>query len=388
VIEVKLRIVILGNIACEPYPGTAWQAMQYIVGLRRLGHEAYYIETSSSWPYDPIRASRVGDSRYALPYLAKVAEYFGLGDRWAYRRSYADKAWFGMDRTLAEQLLAEADLVLSITGSTRLAEEGLKVGRLVCISTDPVIHEVLFVNNDADIRSLVDEHDDVVTFGENIGTPSCPLPPLPRLRTRTRQPVVLDMWDAGSPIKDEYTTVGNWRQEGRDAEYEGEIYYWSKHREYLKFIDLPERIGQPLELATNFFQLCSEDRIQLESNCWRLTDACPFTLCSYRDYVRASRGEFTVAKDANVRLRTGWFSDRSACYLAAGRPVITQNTGFGTVLPTGEGLFAFDTMDDILAAFDAIESDYERHSRAARAIAETYFKAETVLSKLLDDLGL
>ena len=110
-------------------------------------------------------------------------------------------------------------------------------------------------------------------------------------------------------------------------------------------------------------------------------------MCSYRDYVCASRGEFTVAKDANVRLRTGWFSDRSACYLAAGRPVITQNTGFATVLPTGEGLFAFDTIDDILAAFEALQSDYERHSRAARAIAETYFKAETVLSKLLADLG-
>ena len=104
--------------------------------------------------------------------------------------------------------------------------------------------------------------------------------------------------------------------------------------------------------------------------------------------MRASRGEFTAAKDANVRLHTGWFSDRSACYLAAGRPVITQDTGFGTVLPIGEGLFAFKTMDDILAAFDSIRSDYERHSRAARAIAETYFKAETVLSKLLVDLGL
>ena len=387
VIEVALRIVVLGNIACEPYPGTAWQAMHYALGLRRLGHESYYMETSSSWPYDPIRASRVRDSRYALPYLAKVAEYFGLAGHWAYRRSYADKVWFGMDRTLAEQLLAEADLVLSITGSTRLAEEGLKVGRLVCVSTDPVMHEVLFVNNDSAIRSLIEEHDDVVTFGENIGTPSCPLPPLPRLRARTRQPVVLDMWDAGLPTKDQYTTIGNWKQCGRDTEYGGEIYYWSKHREYLKFIDLPHKIGQPLGLATNLFQLCPEDRILLESNCWRLTDANRFTLCSYRDYVCASRGEFTVAKDANVRLRTGWFSDRSACYLAAGRPVITQNTGFATVLPTGEGLFAFDTMDDILAAFEALQSDYERHSRAARAIAETYFKAETVLSKLLADLG-
>jgi hypothetical protein len=196
------------------------------------------------------------------------------------------------------------------------------------------------------------------------------------------------MWEAGPPIKDEYTTVGNWKQDGRDTEYEGEIYYWSKHREYLKFIDLPQRAGQPLELATSLVQLRREDRILLESNCWRLTDAHPFTLCGYRDYVCASRGEFTVAKDANVRLRTGWFSDRSACYLAAGRPVITQDTGFGAVLPTGEGLFAFETMDDIMAAFDSIQSDYERHSRAAQAIAEAYFKAEAVLSKLLADLGL
>lgn len=382
-----LRIVVVGNIACEPYPGTAWQAMQYAVGLRRLGHDVYYFETSSSWPYDPIRASRVNDSGYALAYLAQVAENFGLTDRWAYRRSYGDKAWFGRDSTSAEQFLAQADVVLSVTGSTRFAEENLKVGRLVYVCTDPVIHEALYACNDQDVQTLVDEHDDVVTYGENIGSACCPLAPLPRLRATTRQPVVLDMWEAGPPPRDEFTTVGNWKQDGHDSEYEGEVYHWSKHREYLKFIDLPERIDQPIEIATSFVQLCSEDKALLESHCWRLTDARALTLCGYRDYIRGSRGEFTVAKDANVRLRTGWFSDRSACYLAAGRPVITQDTGFGAVFPTGEGLFAFNTMDDILAAFDSIRADYDRHSRAARAIAETYFKAETVLSKLLADLG-
>jgi hypothetical protein len=182
--------------------------------------------------------------------------------------------------------------------------------------------------------------------------------------------------------------VGNWRQDGRDAVFEGTTYYWSKHREYLKFIDLPKRMTQPLELATGLIQLSPEDRNVLRSNGWHLTDSHPFTVCSYRDFLQASRGEFTVAKDANVRLKTGWFSDRSACYLAAGRPVITQDTGFKTILPTGEGLFAFNTMDEILAAFEAIECDYERHSRAAKDIAEEYFKAETVLAKLLNDLGL
>ncbi len=382
-----LRIVVLGNMACEPYPGIAWQAMQYAVGFRRLGHDSYYFETSSSWPYDPIRKSRVNTSGYAVSYLAQVAEMFGLSDRWAYRRSYGDKAWFGLDRESAEELLAEADVVFSITGSTRLAEEGLEVGRLVYVCTDPVIHEVLFAQGDEAVCTLVEEHDDVVTFGLNIGGPDCSLPPLPNLRAKTCQPVVLDLWQTGQPTKTDFTTVGNWRQDGRDSVFEGVTYYWSKHREYLKFIDLPKRTTQPVELATGLIQLSPEDSNVLKSNGWRLMDSHPLTVCSYRDYLQASRGEFTVAKDANVRLKTGWFSDRSACYLAAGRPVITQDTGFGTMLPTGEGLFAFNTMDEILTAFEAIECDYERHCRAARDIAEEYFKAETVLSRLLNDLG-
>jgi len=362
--------------------------MQYAVGFRQLGHDAYYFETSSSWPYDPIRKSRVNTSGYAVSYLAQVAEMFGFSDRWAYRRSYGDKAWFGLDRESAEELLAHADVVFSITGSTRLAEEGLEVGRLVYVCTDPVVHEVRFAQGDEDVRTLVEEHDDVVTFGLNIGNSDCSLPPLPHLRAKTCQPVVLDLWQTGPPTKAEFTTVGNWRQDGRDTVFEGNTYCWSKHREYLKFIDLPKRMPQPLELATGLIQLSPEDSNLLKSNGWHLTDSHPLNVCSYREYLQASRGEFTVAKDANVRLRTGWFSDRSACYLAAGRPVITQDTGFRTVLPTGEGLFAFNTLDEILTAFEAIECDYNRHSRAARDIAEEYFKAETVLARLLNDLGL
>ena len=382
-----LRLVVLGNLAGEPYPGIAWQVAHFMIGLCRLGHDVYYFETSSAWPYDPIREARVNDSEYAVSYLARMADHFGFGGRWAYRRSYGDKAWFGLSRTKAEELLAHADAILSITGSTRLAEEGLKAGRLVYVCTDPVVHECRHANGDEDIRTLVDEHDDVVTYGENIGTPLCPLTPLPRLRARTRQPVVLDLWKNGPPLRDEFTTVGNWRQKGRDSEYRGETYYWSKHREYLKFIQLPGRTPQPFELATGLVQLEADECALLHENGWRLADSHAFTVTSYRDYIGTSRGEFTVAKDANVRLSTGWFSDRSACYLACGRPVITQDTGFSTVLPTGEGLFAFRTMEDILNAIETINLDYEKHSRAAQAIAEEYFKAETVLAQLLKDLG-
>lgn len=386
----RLRLIVLGTMASNPYAGMAWMHMQIAAGLRRLGHDVYYFETTSAWPYDPVRQTSVCDSDYALPYLQRVANSFGLGERWVYRRSYADKEWFGLDRARAEELLARADAVLNISGATRLAEEGLRVGRLVYIGTDPVVHELALAGGDENVRTLLAEHDDFVTYGENIGSPDCPIPPLPGLRAHTRQPILLDLWREGPPTRDTFTTVGNWRQVGDDIEYQGVTYYWSKHHEFLKFIDLPRRVNPPLELAMNISRLEPEERRLLEANGWGLLDANDFTTDPwlYRDYVRTSAGEFTVAKDQNVRLRSGWFSERSACYLAAGRPVVTQDTGFGTVLPTGEGLFAFNTMDDILTAFEAIRSDPVRHQRAAQAIAEEYFRAETVLSRLLDDLGM
>lgn len=384
------RIVVVGTLASDPYAGMAWMHMQIVVGLLRLGHDVYYFETTSSWPYDPIQQSRVCESDYSVSYLARVAESFGLRDRWAYRRSYGDKAWFGLDQARAEDLLAHADVVLNVAGATRLAEEGLKVGRLVYFGTDPVYQEIAFASGDEDIRTLIEEHDEFVTYGENIGTFDCPVPPFPRLRAKTRQPVLLDLWESGAPVKNEFTTVCNWKQNGRDIEFQGKTYYWSKDQEFLKFIDLPRAIRQPIELATNLVSMESGARAMLESHGWRLVDAEPFTTdpWPYREYVRASPAEFTVAKDQNVRLNSGWFSERSACYLAAGRPVITQDTGFSKFLPTGEGLFAFKAMEEILVAFETIRSDYERHSRAAHAIAEEHFRAEKVLAKLVADLGV
>ena len=373
-------------MASNPYAGMAWMHMQLVVGLRRLGHDAYYFEVTSSWPYDPVRETHVCDSDYAVPYLARVADSFGLGGRWAYRRNFSDRAWFGMERRQAEDLLADADAVFNVTGSTFPDKDGFEAHRLVYFGTDPVGHEIAFSQGDEGVRALLASHHDCVTYGENIGNPDCPIPPLPRLRARTRQPVLLDLWESGSPTKPEFTTVGNWKQQGSDIVFNGETYYWSKHHEFLKFLDAPRLAGTPVELATT---PDSDVTSLLESHGWKTANAHEFTTdpWRYRDYVCASRGEFTVAKDQNVRLRSGWFSERSACYLAAGRPVITQDTGFGCALPTGEGLFAFNTMEEVLAAFEAVNSDYERHSRAARAIAETYFRAETVLAKLLDDLG-
>jgi hypothetical protein len=400
------RLVVVGTLASNPYAGMAWMHMQITAGLRRLGHDAYYFETTSNWPYDPVRDYKVCDSDYAVPYLARVAESFGLDGCWAYRRSYSDKKWLGMEKARAEGILLSADAVLNIAGATKLREEGFDPARLVYVGTDPVYHEITYAQGDPETTAIVDEHDDVVTYGENIGVDGCPIPPLPRLRARTRQPVLVDLWRDGPPARGEYTTVANWRQGGREVVFEGEQYYWSKDREFVRFAGLPSRVPRPLELATNLADPDSfrygegevvralgvgdDARDFLRSEGWGLVDARPITTDPwvYRDYVRASRAEFTVARDLNVRLASGWFSERDACYLATGRPVVAQDTGFGTVLPTGEGLFAFDSVDEAVAAFEAIESDYPRHSRAANEIANEYFSAEKVLARLLDDLGL
>jgi hypothetical protein len=401
------RIAVVGTLASDPYAGMAWMHLQIVVGLLRLGHDAYYMEVTSAWPYDPVQQQRTGNSDYALPYLARVAESFGLAGRWAYRRSYADKKWFGMSQAKAEELLAHSDAVFNITGGTRLrTKEELSVNNLVYYGTDPVYPEIGFAQGDPIVSRTINQHDAFVTYGENIGSPDCPIPPLPRLKAHTRQPVLMDLWEGTVTPRPVFTTVGNWKQTGRDIEFRGETYLWSKHHEFLKFIDAPRRSGQAVELATNLVDpevtkpgygeviraagMTTEERDLLAQNCWRLTSAHAFSTdpWTYRDYIQSSRAEFTVARDQNVRLRSGWFSERSACYLAAGRPVITQDTGFGKYVPTGEGLFAFNSTEEIIEAFDAIRSDYHRHSRAARRIAEEYFNAETVLEKVVRDLGL
>jgi hypothetical protein len=202
--------------------------------------------------------------------------------------------------------------------------------------------------------------------------------------------VLLDLWHQPATGNGRYTTVGNYRQDGRDVEFDGQTYRWSKHHEYRAFLDLPRLAPVTLELATNLGALAPEDRRLLGAHGWCVVDASTFSLdpWAYRAYVCGSRAELTVAKDLNVRLRSGWFSERSACYLAAGRPVVAQDTGFGDVLPVGEGLFAFSTAEEALDAIERIEADYARHSAAARAIAEEWFRAETVLARLLRDLDL
>lgn len=394
-------LIVLGMMGRMPLAGVVWQVLHYLEGFRRLGFDVYYVEDTATWPYNPETNSVTGDATYSIHIIEQVMAAYGFADRWAYRDD-AQGSTFGLSATRVRQLFDRADLLVNVTASTVLREEHMRVPVRVYLETDPVLPQIEIATGKQSTIERLRAHTHHFSYGENLGAPDCGVPVQDFRYFPTRQPIVLDWWvpstyrnGNGSQTSTAgcFTTIANWRQSGKDLEWNGERYTWSKHHEFLKFLDLPERTSQPVELALALAADCADDAETvrlLTSHGWRIVNSMSFStkIQPYRDYILGSRGEFTVAKDQNVRLRSGWFSDRSASYLAAGRPVITQDTGFGKFFPTGEGLFSFTTMDDIVTAFEAVNSDYPRHRRAARAVAEECLKAETVLAKMIDDIGL
>ena len=385
-------LVVLGMMGRTPFAGVAWQVLHYLEGFRRLGFDVHYVEDTGDWPYDPEQNAITADCTYTVHYIARLMTWCGLPGRWAYRAAAQEGRWFGMPQSEVARLLARADALVNLTGATVLRDEHLRVPVRIYLETDPVLPQIEVAQGRRFTIDLLAAHTHHFSYGENLGAADC-LVPVERFDYRpTRQPIVLDWWtppaDAPAPPAGRFTTVASWQQAGKDIDWGGETYFWSKHLEFLKFLDLPRRTGQRLELAL----ACGDAEVVrlLRSHGWGVVDALALSrnILPYRDYLLGSAGEFTVAKDQNIRLRSGWFSDRSACYLAAGKPVITQDTGFDNVLPTGRGLFAFRTMEDVLAALEAIAADYPAHSRAAREIAAEYFAAEKVLDRLCAEAGL
>jgi glycosyltransferase involved in cell wall biosynthesis len=389
-IKTRPRAVVLGLMSTMPFGGVIWQTLHYLVGLERLGYETYYVEAHERTPRHFIRHPGDDGATAAAAYIDKILGRFGFASRWAYQAGPDDDASYGLSRTRLRELYAQADFIVNLHGGTVPRPEHVAAERLVCVVTDPVQLEMELRQGVATSVRFFHAHSACFTFGENLGQPDCLVPCDPQFPMQpTRQPVVLDFWSGGDDgVRDTFTTIANWFQPWRHVEFGGETYRWSKHLEFLKVVDLPSRTRQPLELALS--RCSDEHRRQLLDNGWRLRDALDVSTDPevYRRYVTTSRAEFTVAKDQNIRLRSGWFSDRSATYLAAGRPVVTQDTAFGNVLPTGEGLFAFSTAEEAAAAIDAINRDYTRHARAAREIAREYFGHDVVLGSLLESIGL
>lgn len=385
------KVVLLGMMAHHPFAGVVWQTIHYLIGLQRLGYDPYYVEAHGSTSKTLMQSTEDDYVVRAAPFIADTLGRFDLGDRWAYHVPLAGNRYFGMTESELLALYREAAVIINLHGGTVTLPEHSATGRLVFLETDPVLVQVQLHDNNAETIAYLEPHSAFFTFGENYGRPGCRLPVSDRFHFRpTRQPVVMDFWKNSAQPGDAFTTIGNWRQDGRDLTFEGETYYWSKHLEFGKHLSVPRRTNQQFELALSMSSIDVYALRQLKNRGWHVTDALPISkdLDSYRQYISQSRGEFTVAKDQNVRLKSGWFSDRSATYLAAGRPVITQNTAFDEILPTGEGLFAFLTNKEIVQAVIRINGDYARHSRAAKAIAHEYFSHDVVLGRLMSDLGL
>ena len=388
----RKRIVIMGFMGSMPIAGVIWQHIHYIVGAQRLGHEVFFIEDSARLPYNPETFEVTDEFDYAAKVLACLARDFDFKNRWAYCARYLPgNPTAGLPLKKIRQLYREADAILNVCGTQEFNNDLLVSDRILYVESDPGVEQIKIDKRVKSTMEYLRRHRALFTFGENVGTKSFPVPTHGFKWLATRQPVVTGFWKtkrspASAPV---FTSVANWSTSGlKDISWRGERYLWSKSREFLRFVSAPAKAGETFELATNIKD--SKTRTKFERNGWRLR--CPLQMSVdywlYRDYIQRSKGEFTVAKDQYVRLNTGWFSDRSACYLAAGRPVITQETGFTKNYGGKAGLLSFRSVGEIVDAVEEVNRDYANHSRAAYDIAREFFEAEKVLKSILDRAGI
>jgi hypothetical protein len=388
----RKRIVLMGFMGSCPIAGVIWQHIHYIVGLQRLGHDVYYIEDSARLPYNPETFEVNNDFDYAARLLNRLSREFGFKNHWAFCARYlGDNPTAGLPLKKIRELYHDADAILNICGAQEFNGDLLVSDRILYIESDPGVEQIKIDKCKGSAIEYLRRHRALFTFGENVGAKSFPVPTHGFKWLPTRQPIVTDFWTTRrAPPRDAvFTSVANWSTSGlKDITWRGDKYLWSKSREFLRFISAPKKSGETFELATNIED--AKTRAKFLRNRWRLQ--CPLQLSVdywlYRDYIRRSKGEFTVAKDQYVRLNTGWFSDRSACYLAAGRPVIIQETGFTKTYGDGAGLLSFRSLGEIVDAVKTINADYAKHSRAARALAREFFEAEKVLKSILDRAGI
>jgi hypothetical protein len=371
------RVVVAGAVAQKPgSAGHAWQFLQYLLGLRRLGHEVLF--------YD--RLAPGGDAarrRAGVAWLRAVLEGVGLGDAWTL--DLGDGRHAGLDRHRALAFVADADALINVMGYVTDEEVLGTARRRVFLDTDPGFGQMWHALGLADLFAGHDVH---VTIGERIGEPDCTVPDCGLAWVTMPQPVVLEQWPAqraGSGHR--VTSVASWRGAYGPVVYDGHTYGLRVHQ-FRRFADLPRRAGGTFELALDIHPADAADRRLLVDGGWIpvAPAAVAGTVEGYRRYVQGSDAELMIAKGMYVDSRSGWLSERSLCYLASGRPVIAQDTGFTERYPAGDGLLAFSTPDEALAAIEALRAEPRRHAQAARAMAEEHFDSDRVLGRLLDSV--
>jgi hypothetical protein len=389
----RLRIAVTGLAATYPFGGVFWDYLQYPLGLHRLGHDVLYVEDTGKWMYDPIAQTFVPDGQNNARLLAeRIAQLDpALSERWFFRDAHGRT--FGKPAAQAAEFCRSADLFIHISASCWMRDEYFAARRTVFIDSDPMYTQAAvppYLDGTVSETSraqleMIRRHDVHFTFAENIGSPDCRVPTELFHWIPTRQPIVLDCFDGHQvPVEQRrpiLTTVASWEPTEKGPTVRG-VRYEGKSVEFNRFIDLPARSKLPLEIAISG----QVPRAALAAAGWRIREGVEVSAdpWAYRRYLAESLAEWSVAKNAYVASRSGWFSCRTACYLALGVPAIVQDTGFTPSIPAGQGVLAFTTIDQAAAAIDELARHPARHAAAAHAIAREYFDARSVLGRLVD----
>jgi hypothetical protein len=375
-----MTIIVSGTIGLSGLGGQAWAVLQYLLGFRALGHDVYYLEDCgrSSWVYVWETEEWTHELDYPAAYVHACLEPFGLGDRWIYRDNYRS---LGMPLERFLGVCAHADLLLMrATPFWTWRPEYEQPRRRAFLDVDPGFTQIILANGDRGWLEGVAHAERRFTYGQHIGEPHCPAPDTGGPWLKTRPPVFLPEWPVVSGDGTCFTSVMRW-QGYKEVTWNGAA-YGQRDKEFPAYLDLPRRTSQKFLIA----QMGAKPEL-LTGHGWEvaLGEVVSRTPASYREFIGESRAEFSVPKNGYVKMRGGWFSDRSACYLASGRPVLIEDTGLGGWLPVGEGLLTFRNADEALAGVDAINADYSRHRQAARRIAEEHFATDQVLPKLIEE---
>ena len=384
-----MRIIVTGLVGQYPFGGVIWDYVQYILGFRALGHDVYYLEDTGVWPYDPVKETITEDCSYQVGALERIMSWFDLGDRWIYRNA-ADGKFHGAGEQVARELLRQGDLLVNVSTASWFEDYEVGIKHQMFLDGDPMFTQIgLHDPEKTNYTARLKAHDSHFSFGLKLGDLDCRVPETGIRWKKTLQPVALQYWPWAEDDRAEpFTTVMNW------CSYKPKLWqgneYGQKDLEFNRFRELPRHTPQKMVIAMGQGIGKKRPTAELQDIGWTILEpdqVIPDHL-TYRDFLKNSRAEWSIAKQGYVAGRTGWFSCRTACYLALGRPAVVQDTGWSEHLPHGIGLLPFTTMEDCVAGIAKINRNYGEHRRAARAFAEKYLDAKIVCQDLLEQAGL
>ena len=381
-------IVLAGSLAQKPgYGGHTWVFLQYILGFKRLGWDVLFLDRlEPEMCIDADNKPCPLEESLNLRYFMEVVEGFGLRNAFALLYNRGEQV-IGLSRPRLIERVRNSAFLLDVMGYLDDEEILGCAPRRVFLDIDPGFGQMW---RDLELADLFQGYNDYVTIGENIGRPECEIPTCGLEWITTPQPVILDHWQPIAAANNGcFTSIGAWRGPYGPVEYRGKTYGLRVH-EFRNFAPLPQLTGQPFQVALDIHSAEARDIEMLTTSGWSLVDpqGVAGDPWAYQAYIQNSKAEFMTAKNMYVQTNSGWFSDRSICYLVCGKPVLAQDTGIGHLYPAGEGLLTFSTLEEAAAGVDEISGNYARHSRAARALAEEYFDSDRVLSQLLGKLGV